>query len=413
MPANFEQHNSVIQLPTLADLKSEYIAEAAREAGEPEWLIQRRTEAWDFFAQAAPPEWRRTNLKRLQPADINPLFRPQGTSLLSDNTLSQQGVVFSTLHEALHTHEDIIRERLGSAIEPLSHKFSALRAALWQDGVFLYVPRNAEVELPLRVRYALADDSKAIFPYTLVVLEANARVTFIEEYLSRDVTETALVGPTTEIFAGPGSDIRYVTAQRGGAGIHHIGGQMLVLDRDANSTWVSVALGSQVQHIEAESRMQGDGCRVNWLGVTFANAEQQLLSAPWLRHIGANTESNMDFKTVVTAKGYSVFDGMIKIEHGSRATTTRLEEHAVHLTPTSRSDSIPGLKIDTNDVASAGHASTSGQVDEDQLFYMQTRGIDRTEAKRLIVMGLFEPALAAIPVDELRDELSTAIEAKI
>jgi Fe-S cluster assembly protein SufD len=115
----------------------------------------------------------------------------------------------------------------------------------------------------------------------------------------------------------------------------------------------------------------------------------------------------------VTSKGYSVFDGMIKIEHGSRATTTRLEEHAVHLTPTSRSDSIPGLKIDTNDVASAGHASTSGQVDEDQLFYMQTRGIDRTEAKRLIVMGLFEPALAAIPVDELRDELSTAIEAKI
>jgi Fe-S cluster assembly protein SufD len=413
MPANFEQHNSVIQLPTLADLKSEYIAEAAREAGEPEWLIQRRTEAWDFFAQAAPPEWRRTNLTRLQPADINPLFRPQGTSLLGDDTLTQQGVVFSTLHEALHTHESIIRERLGSAIEPLSHKFSALRAALWQDGVFLYVPRNAEVELPLRVRYTLGDESKAIFPYTLVVLEANARATFIEEYVSRDVTETALVGPTTEIFAGPGSDIRYITAQRGGAGIHHIGGQMLVLDRDANSTWVSVALGSQVQHIEAESRMQGDGSRVNWLGVTFANQEQQLLSGPWLRHMGANTESNMDFKTVVTGKGYSVFDGMIKIEHGSRGTTTRLEEHAVHLSSTSRSDSIPGLKIDTNDVAKAGHASTSGQVDEDQLFYMQTRGIDRTEAKRLIVMGLFEPALTAIPVDELRDELSTAIEAKI
>jgi Fe-S cluster assembly protein SufD len=413
MSANFEQHNSVIQLPTLADLKSDYIAEAAREANEPEWLIQRRMEAWDFFAQAAPPEWRRTNLKRLQPADINPLFRPQGTALLSDDTLAQQGVVFSTLHEALHTHEDIIRERLGSAIAPLGHKFSALRAALWQDGVFLYVPRNAEVELPLRVRYVLGEESKAIFPYTLVVLEANARVTFIEEYHARDVTETALVGPTTEIFAGPGSDIHYVTAQRGGAGIHHIGGQMLVLDRDANSTWVSVALGSQVQHIEAEARMQGDGSRVNWLGVTFANAEQHLLSAPWLRHIGANTESNMDFKTVVTDKGYSVFDGMIKIEHGSRGTATRLEEHAVHLSSTSRSDSIPGLKIDTNDVGKAGHASTSGQVDEDQLFYMQTRGIDRIEAQRLIVMGLFEPALVAIPVEELRDELSTAIEAKI
>jgi Fe-S cluster assembly protein SufD len=159
--------------------------------------------------------------------------------------------------------------------------------------------------------------------------------------------------------------------------------------------------------------MQGDGSRVNWVGATFANNDQHLVVAPWLRHIGSNTESLMDFKTVVTDRGYSVFDGMIKIDHGSHATTTRLEEHAIHLSPTARSDSIPGLRIDTNDVAKAGHASTSGQVDAEELFYMQTRGIGKDDAKRLIVMGFFEPALNAIPLEELRERLTEIIEAKI
>lgn len=193
----------------------------------------------------------------------------------------------------------------------------------------------------------------------------------------------------------------------------HLGSQLLLLDRDAQAEWVSVALGGEVQHIEAETRLQGNGSKVNWLGATFASGNQQLLTAPWLRHVGVNNESHMDFRTVVTGKGYSVFDGMIKIEHESRGTSTRLEEHAVHLTPDARSDSIPGLKIDTNDVASAGHASTSGQVDDEQLFYMQTRGIKRDEAVRMIVMGMFEPALTAIPVDEVRMSLTAAIEAKI
>jgi Fe-S cluster assembly protein SufD len=121
----------------------------------------------------------------------------------------------------------------------------------------------------------------------------------------------------------------------------------------------------------------------------------------------------MEFKTVVNDHGYSVFDGMIKIEPQSTATSTRLEEHALHLSPQSRNDSIPGLKIDTNSVLKGGHASTSGDIDEEQLFYMQARGISKADAKRMIVMGFFSPALDTIPVEALRHELETIIEAKI
>lgn len=121
----------------------------------------------------------------------------------------------------------------------------------------------------------------------------------------------------------------------------------------------------------------------------------------------------MDFKTVVSSGGYTTFDGMIKIEKGSKGTISRLEDHAIHLGDKARSDSIPGLMIDTNDVQRAGHASTSGEVDEEMLFYMRSRGIKREDAIRLVVMGFFEPVLARVPSEDLRDRITALIEAKI
>jgi Fe-S cluster assembly protein SufD len=398
---------------TLKDITAELIVERSQVAGEPAWLTERRGDAWNAFAQALPPIWRRTDLTGLTPEDLVPYMEPQGTSLQTEADLAAHGVVFVPMAEAFRQHEDLLKQYMDTAVDPLEHKFSALRAALWQDGAFLYVPKGVSIEQPLHVRYTLGDSQQAIFPRTLVILGEGASASLVEEFTSHDHAAPALAAPITELFAGPGSALRFVSVQHWGAQVYHIGGQKLVLGRDADGQWTSFALGGQVQHIEAETTLNGDGSRINWRGATFANRKQLLLSAPWLRHVGNHAESFMEFKTVVNDTGYSVFDGMIKIEHGSHGTGTRLEEHALHLSPEARNDSIPGLKIDTNDVARGGHASTSGDVDEDQLFYMQTRGIDRSEAKRMIVMGFFEPALETVPVEHLRDELVALIEAKI
>lgn len=397
----------------LSDLSAEEIAEVARAAGEPAWLIERRVAAWNFFAAAIPPEWRRTDLSALHADTIVTPTAPQGTQLLWDEQLAAQGVVFTPLRAALQSHAQLIEHHMDSAVLPLTHKFSALRAALWQDGAFLYVPRNVATESVLRVRYTLTAGNHAIFPRTLVILEANTHVTLIEEFVSADEAETRLAAPTSEIFCGPGSELHLVSLQRWGSNVYHLGGQKVVLDRDAGCEWTAISLGAKVQHNESETRLVGDGSHINWLGATFADGQQRLLSAPCLRHVGANAESYMEYKTVVNDEGYSIFDGMILIEKGSRATSTRLEEHAIHLSKQARNDSIPGLKIDTNDVAKAGHASTSGEVDEEQLFYMRARGISRDDALRMIVMGFFEQALATIPLEALRDEVRVAIEAKI
>ncbi|MBP1466090.1 Fe-S cluster assembly protein SufD [Candidatus Chloroploca sp. M-50] len=397
---------------TLKDLTADLIVEQAHAEQEPGWLAERRHEAWTFFAQSGPPEWRRTDLSGLAP-DALTLSGSVGTELIWDASLADQGIVFKPLRQALNSHEELIKAHMDTAVAPLDHKFSALRAALWTDGVLLYVPKNVAVDTPIHVRYTLPADHHMIMPRTLVILEANASATVIEEFVSADRSEQALAAPVTELITGPNSTLRFISVQQWGDGVYHIGGQKAVLGNNASLEWTSLALGAKVQHIEAETTLKGNGSRVNWLGATFANGSQVLVTAPWLRHIGHNAESFMQFKTVVNDTAYSVFDGMIKIEHESTATSTRLEEHALHLKPGARNDSIPGLKIDTNSVLKGGHASTSGDVDDEQLFYMQTRGLSKNEARRMIVMGFFSPALDTIPVEALRHQLEAVIEAKI
>ncbi|MCX7859299.1 MAG: Fe-S cluster assembly protein SufD [Chloroflexus sp.] len=400
-------------LPTLNEFSAEMVVARSQAANEPAWLTERRREAWAAFAQMNPPEWRRTDLSKLDPATIAPSDGVHSTAIQWDPALAAQGVIFTTLAAALHTHEALIQKYMDTAVEPLKHKFSALRAALWQDGALLYVPKGVAIEAPLRLIYTLAADGTAIFPRTLVIVEPQASVTFIEEFTSPDLRAGSFAGPITELFVGDGASVRFISIQHWGSGVYHLGGQRAILARDANLEWTSIQLGGQVQHIEAETTLVGNGSRLNWLGATFAAGTQHLVIAPWMRHVGHNCESFMQFKTVVNDTAYSVFDGMIKIEHESAATSTRLEEHALHLSPKARNDSIPGLMISTNDVLKGGHASTSGDIDQEQLFYMQTRGIPRAEAQRMIVMGFFEPALETVPLEELRAELTAEIAAKI
>lgn len=398
-------------LPAIGELSGELLAQAAGDAGEPAWLADRRTAAWERYSQSAPPFWSRTDLRRLQLAPLQASRRAAATTLHGDEATAAQGVVFLPLAEALSSHGELIRERLGSAVEAGRDKFVALHDALWQDGAFLYVPRNVEGSAPLRVSYQMPDGVGAIFPRTLVIVERNARVTLVEEF-SGGSKGQSLCSPVTEILVADGGEARYVTIQQWGDGVYHLGNQKAVLGRDSGVVWTSASLGGSVQHVTAEVRMQGNGSHVQWQGLTFASGTQSLATAPMLRHVGLSTESHLSFKTAVDDTGYSVFDGMVKIEKSAQGTNSRLEEHALHLSEKGRNDSIPGLEIDANDVK-AGHASTSGQIDAEQVFYMQARGISKAEATRMIIMGFFAPVLDQITLEDTRERLADAIEALV
>lgn len=397
-------------LPPLKALTDIWIADTARAAGEPAWLIERRVAAWQQFAAMPPPIWRRTDLTKIDFETLTASWGTQATTLAGD---APQGVVVMPLAEAVRTHGDLVRQYLGTAIDMQTHRFTALQAALWQEGAFVYVPKNTAVELPLHALVTLPEGANMVVAHNLVVLERGASLTLVEEFSGVPHDGAAFALPATELILQEGSSLKYVTLQNWADGMRHIGVQRAVVGRDASLDWAALSLGGTLQHVEAETALQGDGSHVDWVAATMATGAQQLLTAPWLRHIGTNTEGHMDFKTVVKDTSYTTFDGMIKIEKDSRRTVSRLEEHALHLTPKARSDSIPGLKIDTNDVAKAGHASTSGQIEEEHLFYMQSRGIRRNDAMHMIVMGFFEPVIDRIPPEQVREQVAAAIEARI
>lgn len=407
-----QERNNLTLLPALSELTDEHIVNTARAVNEPGWLILKRQQAWKHFAESVPPFWRRTDLTKFKSEQVAAPVGVFGTQLELDESLAAQGVIFRPLGALLRDQEPLVQQYFGTAVDPLTHKFTALHAALWQDGVFLYVPKNVAIEQPIKATFTFPEGAAAIFPHNLIIIEEGARVTFIEEYTSGDMEGQAFASPATEIFIGDNASVRYITAQNWGKGVYTIGSQVARVGNDASLEWIALNLGGTLQHMEAETYLEGNGSRVDWQASTFAGDGQTLLTAPWLRHIGANTEGHMDFKTVVNGGGYTTFDGMIKIEKGSRATISRLEEHAIHLSDKARSDSIPGLRIDTNDVQRAGHASTSGQVDEEMLFYMRSRGIQRDEAIKLIVMGFFEPVLDRLP-DDMRERMTGVIERKI
>jgi Fe-S cluster assembly protein SufD len=403
----------LLGLPAVGALSTHVLANHARGAGEPAWLQERRTSALAAYAGAEQPRWSRTDLSQLQLDPAVPASDASATAVQWDPTLAQQGVVFTTLKAALRSHAELIERYLGTAVNPTANKFNALHAALWQDGALLYVPKNVVVEEPLRVVYTLAGGNTLIAPHTLVILERGASATLIEEFASPDGLENAVALPATEAFVGENAQLRLCSVQQWGEGVRHIGAQRVSFEKDGGCDWVSIALGGQLQHIDAEATLNANGARVNWLGATFANKRQHLVITPWLRHAANNTDGYMEFKSVVSDHGYSVFDGMVRIEADTHGTVSRLEDHAIHLSQDSRNDSIPGLMIDSNDIARAGHASTSGKIDDEQIFYLQARGITRADATRMIVMGFLTPVIEAVPVEELRERLIQAVEEKI
>jgi Fe-S cluster assembly protein SufD len=352
------------------------------------------------------PNWKRTNLGAFDLAALRPVFGAAEIDAQADG-----GVYVADFQTALADRPELLRKYWGKAVAADFNKFTALNAALARDGVVVHVPRNAEIATPIRVRYRLPEAGVAIFPRTLIVAEANSRVTVIEEYVSDDLSATALSAPVAEVFSLDGAEVRFVSLQTLGRHAYQLGAHQAVVGRDARVFWISGAVGADVQHIDTDVRLEGNGSELDWLGFTFGTGTQQLLWAPRVHHIGVSTTAHIAWKSAVADTAYVVFDGMINIERGAQGTNSDLRDNVLHLSAKARSDSIPGLEIDANEVK-AGHGSTSGQVDQEQLFYLRSRGLSRTEALRTIVLGFFASIVERIPLEEVQETVLELIDGK-
>jgi Fe-S cluster assembly protein SufD len=325
-----------------------------------------------------------------------------------DPELERRGVRFLSIDAALRDDPALLEERLHTLIPPERTKFTALHAAFRTGGTFVLVPAGVDVELPLQSLTYLDAAGTGVFPHTLLVVEEGASLTFIDRYVSPDL-DSALSVAAVEIFAGPNSQVRYVSLQDWGRGLTHLSVQRAQVDRDAQVRSLAVAFGADLSRTEVESVLAGPGGHSEMLGVYFTDGTQHFDHRSLQDHIAPHCTSDLLYKGALRDASRVVYSGLIHIAPGAKGSDAFQTNRNVVLSDDAKADSIPNLEIENNDVR-CSHAASVGPVDEDEVFYMQTRGIPRDEAERLIVRGFFQEVLDRVPLEEVRQGLAGAIE---
>lgn len=416
----------------------------ARNEGGPGWLRLKRSEAWDAYEGMPLPttqleEWRYTDPSKLKwdkvrlaspaqtarvpDAEVEWLSSRRasgrvlqvGTHIVDielDPALAEKGVILANLAVAAAEHEDLVRRHFGSAITPATGKFAALNAAFWQGGIFLYVPRGVRVEEPIRVLRHLTESGAAYFPRILIVAEEGSHVGFVEELDSPDFDAPTFSCSAVEVIAGAAADVQYVSLQRFGSNVHYLSTQRTIAARDANLDSLVVNLGGNVARVDLAASLEGPGSRSDMLGLYFGRDKQHFDHNTRQDHKSAHATSDLLYKGALTDSSRAVFRGLIKVFPDAQRTDAYQTNRNLILSKRAESVSLPNLEIEADDVR-CSHAATVGQLDEEELFYIMSRGISREMAERLVVFGFFGEVLDRLPLPGVVEELRQAIEERI
>jgi Fe-S cluster assembly protein SufD len=312
------------------------------------------------------------------------------------------GIIFEPLGE---------HERLGTLVGA-DDKFTAHNAASWQHGLLVRVPKGVVLEQPLYVRVANSTEDGSLFWRLLVVAEPESRFTLIEEYVSGSAGLAGYSNAAVELFVEQGAKLEYVSLQNLSRSTWHFATHHARVERDAELDWVAGGFGSRKGKTRIQNDLAGQGATSRVTGAYFADGEQHLDYDTFQEHIAPNTTSDFAFKGALRDQATTVWRGMIRVEQEAQRTNAYQENRNLLLSPDAHADSIPGLEILANDVRCT-HGATLGQVDREQLFYLMTRGLSRSEAERLIVRGFFQDVLDRIALEPVREALADALEARI
>ena len=418
-----------------------------RKGITPDFLKDYRYRAWEAFQRLPMPKttdepWRRTDLRRLAagsfqlpepeafedlpavPDDLlEPLIGeqhggqivllPGGYQADLSPELVRQRVVFTTLQTAEEKHPELLRRLLGQVVRPDESKFSALTAALGQNGILVYIPRGVQVEQPLHSVSWGPGAGLAHLSHLIVWLEEGASLTYVHE--SASPTEPhgqTLHSGIVEINVGPAANLRFVELQSWGEHVWNVTHERARVLRDGNLDWVFVAVGSHLTKNFSDLELVGEGSTGRMSGFYFTDGDQHLDHDTQQNHLAPHTTSDLLFKGALKDRSRSVWQGMIYVAPGAQKTDGYQANRNLVLSGQARADSIPGLEILADDVRCT-HGATVGKIDPDEVFYLRSRGIPYAEAERLIVSGFFDPIMQRIPFEEVRSRLEKAIQEKM
>ena len=324
--------------------------------------------------------------------------------------LGASGVIFMDLEQAVQEHGDLVRQHFMTvAVTPEHNKFTALHAAMWDSGSFIYVPANARVTLPLQVILNQHQPGSANFHHTLLVTGRGAEVTVVDDLLGG---KDGLQDMVVELIIGDGAVVRYMNLQDFDHTCWNFLTGRAVLGRDADLRWIQVSWGSRLTKAFLDVDLRGEGGHAELLGIYFPIGNQHIDHQTLQIHRVPRCFSDLLFNSALKDKAHGVYMGVIRVEEGAQKTDAYQRNGNLVLDRTARADSIPGLEIKANDVRCT-HGATVSQVEEEYVFYLMARGLTRPQAERMIVQGFFQAVLDRVPVESVVHKLERVIERKI
>ncbi|GAB4326297.1 MAG: Fe-S cluster assembly protein SufD [Candidatus Sumerlaeia bacterium] len=415
----------------------------AADSGEPDWLLARRVKALEFYQCAPLPSraghlWRYTDPAEfvVDPAraDLNGGGRTQieagarrdlehedlsgravvhNGALLEvqlDPELSERGALIMDLHRAARECPDELQQRLGAVVPGEHGKFEALNMALWRAGLYVTVPEGMIVPKPIHLVFSGGAEAGFIAPRLLVAAGPSSEINLVLELIGPH--EAAFdANVVVEAIAAQNARVRLVTISRWGEGVKSYCTQRTAVERDAVLETVWAGLGGRVTKCDIGAKMLGPGARAVMWGLTFAQGRQHFDVHTEHWHAAQRTTSDMDFKVVLKDKARSVYTGLIRIDRHSTGCEAYQENRNLLLNEGPQTQTIPELEILNEDVKCT-HGATVGPIDQDELFYLQARGIPRDEAMRIIVAGFVHHTLEHIP-DQIKDRLESYVAERL
>lgn len=421
----------------------------AAYAGEPAWLSERRLVAFKRYVDQAWPDsradefWRSTPFHQRINTDrdvvataaedataptsltsalddevaVITIIDGEVTSVTVPTALADKGVVVSDLAAAASSHEKVVSNALGSLTTGNAEGSGAnedrtitVNDAAWTSGAFVYVPAEVEVDTPIAVQIHVTQPG-AHLPRVLVVLGHHAAATVYLEHTSEDDVD-ALVSEVVEVVAEDSATAQLASLQRWSNTVQHLSLQKVAAHRDATVRSLAVTVGGATVRLRPETDLLGPGAQTRPMGLSFADQGQWFDTQPYVRHIAPRASSDVLFKGALQGNSRSVFRGNIFVHKDAVGTDTDLNNKSLILTNGARADATPFLEIECADIT-AGHGSATGQIDARHLFYLESRGIPRDEALRLIVFGFFREVLREMDLPGIEDAALGAIQERI
>lgn len=418
----------VITLITLSALNRDNIKSISQNYKDPSWIAEVRESAFSKY-ESLPSEvsalyTKYSDVKRLKPdmvriqdgqssfqlnnelnARLKELERGAGLLRIGDaiekkflpEELTEQGIIISDLSDAFAKYPDLVKKQMSiNQLDYEEDRFLALELAAFRSGVFIYVPRNVVIKDPIRIVNSLGDDGSSSIARNMIIMETGSKATVVQElYASSDNDQKnndyqqAYI-ELMETHVSSNAHLELVTLQAMDKYSVNISNRKAFVERDGKMSWYLGMFGGQLARYKIDSIMKGPGASAEDVEIIFGVEDQSFDVTSNLIHYGPNSRGRVLVKSVLKDKSKSLFKGMIRIGKQAKGSESYLAGHAVLLDKGAKSDTIPGLEIETNEVK-ATHAASVAQLDEMLVFYLMTRGLSREGAKREIVSGFLEP----------------------